>query len=134
MANEVDAVIAALHTLLKDAEARKTQHHWDPMTVNRWIHLLPAQFAERSRHMILLGHNNGWTTRDDLIGHVKATISYLQATRKVSGANQITHDVEIELSNSGDTIDADYTDLTEGGSKKAKSGRRQLRLFKGKQP
>ena len=86
MASDVEAVIAALREVLRDAEHRTWQDWWPTRTVNRWIAMLPGARYGRWRHLKLrkgLGDN---VSRLDLAAHVRATIAYLETNRAAVAA------------------------------------------------
>ena len=76
----VDAVIAALRSVLREAERRTDTFAWDPRVVNRWIGALPGFWPWRWHHPKVRGEY-GSVSREDLIGHVRATLVYLEANR-----------------------------------------------------
>jgi hypothetical protein len=83
MARKVDAVIAALHSVLREAERRTDNLYWKKRTVNRWINQLPSAWTGRWRNLKLSGlsWDHSSATRDDLISHVRATLAFLEANR-----------------------------------------------------
>ena len=81
MREDVDAVIAALRIVLKDAEKRSTVTWWKTRTLNRWINQLPGAWLGRWRQLKLGGDIAGEVLRQDFVGHTKATIAYLEANR-----------------------------------------------------
>lgn len=80
MATEIDAVIAALREILREAEHRTYQFWWSPRVVNRWIALLPGTRFGRWRNL-RIGVGSGDVSRADLVAHLRATIAYLEINR-----------------------------------------------------
>jgi hypothetical protein len=85
MGNRVDAVIAALRTVLAEAEARQLQQDWPVHIVNRWIGQLPGAWLSKWRRLRLRGlsYDRSRAHRADLITHVRATLAYLDSQREV---------------------------------------------------
>jgi hypothetical protein len=79
--SDVDAVIAALRAVLKEAEAN-TRSFWKTKNVNRWIGQLPGAWWGRWRRLHLRGSMIGTVTRSEFIGHVRATLAYLETQRE----------------------------------------------------
>ena len=78
MASDVDAVIAALRSLLQEAETRTSESWWHATDVNRWIDQLPGAWRGRWRRLRLLGQS---VKREDLITHLRTTLAYLETHR-----------------------------------------------------
>jgi hypothetical protein len=78
---KIDAVIAALHAVLREAESRTTTYRWQTKIVNRWINQLPGAWRWRWRHLKLRGGIDREVGRDAFIGHVRATLAYLENNR-----------------------------------------------------
>jgi hypothetical protein len=85
---DVDAVIAALRTVLEEAEARHSEYWWKTHIVNRWIRQLPGAWWGRWRSLRLRGDNYSGmdATRENLITHVRATLAYLESNRDAIAA------------------------------------------------
>ena len=81
--SDVDAVIAALRAVLRDAE--QTSGSLPTKIVNRWIGQLPGAWRGRWRHLKLRGNAFGKAPRNAVIAHVRATIAYLEAQRETLG-------------------------------------------------
>lgn len=81
MASDVDAVIAALRVVLKEAEWRTDLTWFKAETVNRWIKQLPRAKRGRWGDLMMKGDAADEVKRLDLIGHVCATITYLEVNR-----------------------------------------------------
>jgi hypothetical protein len=77
--SDVDAVIAALRAVLNEAEAHKSRAHWKPKIFNRWIGQLPGAWRGRWRRLKLRGIR---VERDAFLGHVRATLAYLETQRE----------------------------------------------------
>ena len=80
MPKRVDAVIAALRIALQEAE-KGSGLYWKAKAANRWIDRLPGAWMGRWRHLRLRGDHSDNTPRTDFIGHVRATLAYLEANR-----------------------------------------------------
>ncbi|MDX2307892.1 MAG: hypothetical protein NW216_06625 [Hyphomicrobium sp.] len=80
MANEIDAVIAALKVELQQAE-KNTCAFWKYERCNRWIRQLPWVLVNRWSNLELHGYSDGDVSRHDFITHVKATLAYLETKR-----------------------------------------------------
>jgi len=78
---EIDAVIAALKAVLTDVEQRPSVAHWQTRMVNRWINQLPGAWLWRWRHLKLRGDIDRQVRRDEFVGHLRATITYLENRR-----------------------------------------------------
>jgi hypothetical protein len=82
MSSNIDAVIAALHVALEDAE-RSQEHWWKVRAANRWINQLPGAWMGRWWHLKLWAEiGEGLISRARFIGHVRATLAYLEANRE----------------------------------------------------
>ena len=81
--SDVDAVIAALRAVLRDAEL--TSGTLPTNIINRWIGQLPGAWRGRWRRLKLRGNAFGNAPRDVVIAHVRATIAYLEAQREALG-------------------------------------------------
>jgi hypothetical protein len=80
MAADVEAVIAALQVALD--EAQKSQDmHWKVSAANRWIDQLPGAWSGRWRDLKLVGISDGEADREEFVGHVRAVLAYLDASR-----------------------------------------------------
>ncbi len=88
--SDVDAVIAALRTVLEDAEARHGEFWWKTHIVNRWIGQLPGAWWGRWRRLRLRSDNYAGNdaTRENLITHVRATLAYLETNRDAIAAQR----------------------------------------------
>jgi hypothetical protein len=78
---KIDAVIAALQAILKEAEGRPTPSRWKTRAVNRWINQLPGAWIWRWRHLKLRGDLDRLVSREEFISHVRATLAYLETNR-----------------------------------------------------
>jgi hypothetical protein len=81
--SSVDAVIAALRAVLREAE--HASGSLQTKIVNRWIGQLPGAWRGRWRHLKLRGDSFGRAPRDALVGHLRATLAYLEAQRETLG-------------------------------------------------
>jgi hypothetical protein len=75
---KIDAVIAALRTVLEEAESRTDESYWNVAVLNRWIARLPGAWLGRWRQLRLRGNSFSSVEREDLISHVRATLAYLE--------------------------------------------------------
>lgn len=82
MTANVDAVIAALYAVLYEAEQREDEYRWKTNTINRWINQLPGAWAWRWRHLKIRGNEDRTVLRTEAIGHLRATIAYLEINRE----------------------------------------------------
>src|SRR5215475_8703058 len=82
MSRNIDAVIAALHVALEDAE-RSQDYWWKVRAANRWINQRPGAWMGRWWHLKLWAEiGEGMISRARFIGHVRATLAYLEANRE----------------------------------------------------
>ncbi|MGE5512892.1 MAG: hypothetical protein ACM31O_16765 [Bacteroidota bacterium] len=83
MAGDIDAVIAALRIALEEAQ-KSGETFWTVKSANRWINQLPGAWAGRWRHLKLAPEysHDGSIGRRAFIGHVRATLAYLEANRE----------------------------------------------------
>jgi hypothetical protein len=81
--SNIDAVIAALRAVLHEAE--HSSGWLSTKTVNRWIGQLPGAWRGRWRRLYLRGDTTGRVTQATLVGHLRATLAYLEARRGVLG-------------------------------------------------
>lgn len=90
MSTDVDAVIAALRTVLQEAEDREGDYWWNTHIVNRWIDQLPGAWWGRWRRLRLRGDSgDSDAKRDNLITHVRATLAYLEANRDAIASRRL---------------------------------------------
>ena len=78
MPSDVDAVIAALRIVLRDAETHTSQLWWKTEVVNRSIGQLPGAWWGRWRRLRLQGDIGNQVVRTALIGHVSAALAFLE--------------------------------------------------------
>jgi hypothetical protein len=83
MSSKIDGVIAALRVALNEAE-RSNVYWWKARAANRWINQLPGAWMGRWWHLRLRTEfgEGGSIARADFIGHVRATLAYLEANRE----------------------------------------------------
>jgi len=86
MSSDVDAVIAALRTILEEAEARHAEFWWKTHIVNRWIDQLPGAWWGRWRSLRLRPDSGNLAQRPNLLTHVRATLAYLETNRDAIAA------------------------------------------------
>jgi len=80
MAAEIEAVIAALRVTL-DAAQKSDEPFWQVAAVNRWVDQLPGAWMGRWRDLKLTGDNAGDADREQLVGHARAVVAFLEARR-----------------------------------------------------
>jgi hypothetical protein len=81
MATDIGAVIAALRVALEEAQ-RSDAAHWSTDAANRWIGLLPGSWKGRWKSLMLRGDvTSHLVHRHQFIGHVRATLAFLEASR-----------------------------------------------------
>lgn len=81
MNTDVDAVIEALKIALQEAQRATDDDYWPVKSANRWINRLPGSWLGRWRDLKLDGDTTGDVTRQAFIGHVRATLAYLEANK-----------------------------------------------------
>ena len=88
--SDIDAVIAALRVALEEAQ-KSPEYWWKVRAVNRWINQLPGAWMGRWRHLKLRSafSEGGVIARQDLIGHVRATLAYLEANREEISSTKV---------------------------------------------
>jgi hypothetical protein len=80
MADRVDAAIAALSVVLKEAE-KSVDRWWKARRANCWIDQLPGSSWGRWRHLRLRGDITGDVGRRLFISDLRAVLAYLEAHR-----------------------------------------------------
>jgi hypothetical protein len=85
MAADIGAVIAALRVALEEAQRTDTIY-WNTDAANRWIRLLPGSWKGQWKSLKLRGDASGRVLRDQFIGHVRATLAFLEASREIPAA------------------------------------------------
>jgi len=80
MAADVEAVIAALRVALDEAQ-KSEEDFWQVSAVNRWIDQLPGIWMGRWRDLKLAGDTVGEVDREQFVGHVRAVVAFLEASR-----------------------------------------------------
>ncbi len=80
MAADVEAVIAALRVALDEAQ-KSDEPNWNVDAANRWVGELPGAWSGRWRNLVLQGDDFGNADRDEFVGHVRATLAFLEASR-----------------------------------------------------
>lgn len=80
MAADVEAVIAALRVALDEAE-NSDATYWKSEAANRWIGQLPGAWSGRWRKLKLDADASGDVYRDAFVGHVRAALAFLEASR-----------------------------------------------------
>ena len=131
MMNNVDAVIAALRIALQEAE-KAGRTDWKAKASNRWINQLPGAWMGRWWHLKLRGDFEGDVDRNQFIGHVRATIAYLEANRD---AIQSVHFWSWPFTGGGrqktpELIDAEFDEITDASDKSPEGSSKPMRLTK----
>ena len=80
MAADVEAVIAALRVALDEAQ-NSDDTYWKVEAANRWVGELPGAWKGRWRKLKLRGDGSGDIFRELFVGHVRATLAFLEANR-----------------------------------------------------
>ena len=80
MAADVEAVIAALRVALDEAQ-NSDDTYWKVEAANRWVGELPGTWKGRWRKLKLRGDGSGDIFRELFVGHVRATLAFLEANR-----------------------------------------------------
>jgi hypothetical protein len=131
MATDIDAVIAALRVALDEAQ-KSGETFWKVKSANRWINQLPGAWAGRWRQLKLSGDFDGEIKRTEFVGHVKATLAYLEANREAIRSMRAW---SWPLRNAGskplaEPIDADFKDVTPADQKPLPRPRKSVRIVK----
>ncbi len=114
MATHVDAVIAALRVALSEAES-SDETWWKVGDANRWIRQLPGTGIGRWRHLKLAGDLNREINRERFIGHVRATIVYLEKNRDAFGSTTTMRwwpSRAAPAPSTSEIVEADFSDVT----------------------
>jgi hypothetical protein len=80
MADRVDAAIAALKVVLKEAE-KSADPWWKARRANCWIDQLPGSWWGRWRHLRLRGDLSGELPRRLFVSDLRAVLTYLEVHR-----------------------------------------------------
>jgi hypothetical protein len=80
MAADIEAVIAALRVALDEAQ-KSDENFWQVSAVNRWIDQLPGSWRGSWRDLKLAGDTAGEVDRERFIGHARAVVAFLEASR-----------------------------------------------------
>ena len=65
----------------RSTKRRSEEDLWKVYSVNRWIELLPGTWMGRWRDLKLKGDDTGEADREQFVGHVRAVIAFLEASR-----------------------------------------------------
>jgi len=115
MSNNVDAVIAALRIAQEEA-ARTPYGSCKVRAANRWINQLPGAWMGRWRHLKLRADDEGEIGCDQFIGHVRATIAYLEANR--DAIQSVRFWSGPFKGRAPELIDAEFTEITDARDKR----------------
>jgi hypothetical protein len=85
MAADVETVIAALRVALDEAQ-NSDEVNWRVLAANRWVGQLPGSWKGRWKSLMLQGDIIGNVNRHQFIGHVRAVLAFLEASRAHSPA------------------------------------------------
>ncbi len=134
MPNNVDAVIAALRIAQEEAEKNADDDdYWDVMTANRWIDQLPGAWMGRWRHLKLYGTSGADVVeRSQFIGHVRATLAYLEANREaIQSVRFWSWPFKGRAGNiAPEPIDAEFNEITDGRDERPERPSKPMRLIK----
>lgn len=133
MSQDIDAVIAALRVALSEAQ-QSAALWWRVEASNRWIRQLPGWWAGRWGNLILQGDILGEVPRQEFIGHVRATISFL----KPSGLTSMRREVggglwfprKMPQPTSSEPVEAEFVEVEPAPSDRSSKSRRSVRLIK----
>lgn len=111
MANQVQAVLAALRAVLKDA----TRSHviwWDADFANRWLDQLPGP-RSRWASLELRGYENGHVTRAEMVCHLRAMVAFLEKYKEDRKHPNSRLPAPSSLPGADAPIDAEYQEVEE---------------------
>ncbi|MEW5964539.1 MAG: hypothetical protein AB1749_13360 [Pseudomonadota bacterium] len=132
MARDIDAVIAALKVALQEAE-RSDDVFWKVKASNRWIDQLPGAWLGRWRHLRLAAeYSDGQSGRDEFIGHVRATLAYLETNREaIRGMRAWSWPLRPgQTGRPADPIEAEFSEVTPPDQKQLPKPRKGVRVVK----
>lgn len=129
MANDVEAVIEALKIALEEACNAKDETWWKVDAANRWINRLPGAWTGRWRDLKLKGDSVGEVDRAVFIGHLRATLAYLEANRETIPRSWPWSIPRAPTKQDVGPIDAEFDDVSPPMAKLPPSGKR-VRLIK----
>lgn len=123
MGNTIDAVIEALKIALEEARKATDDDYWKVENANRWINRLPGAWMGRWKDLKLKGDYAGDVDRQAFVGHVRATLAYLE-TNKDAIRSMRTWSWGTPSKKSArvaEPIDAEFKDVTSRPAKHGKS-------------
>jgi hypothetical protein len=87
---DVDAVIAALRTVLHEVERQTWASTFETHIVNKWIGQLPGAWTGKWRRLRLEPRWGGspFANREAVLTHVRTTLAYLETNRDVIAAQR----------------------------------------------
>lgn len=129
MGRDVEAVIEALKIALEEARNAKDETWWKVDTANRWINRLPGAWTGRWRDLKLRGDSVGEVDRTEFIGHLRATLAYLEANRETIPRSWPWSRPRAPSKQDEGPIDADFDDVPPLKAKLPPSGK-PVRLIK----
>lgn len=137
MQNRVDAVIAALQALLREAEEsrkRSWQNRWEVRRANRWINQLPGAWWGQWRNLKLRARFDGELSTELFISELRALLAYLETNREeIRTASSWPWPFGRRVkTRESEPLDAEFTEVDDTGGKKASSKRQKqnIRLLK----
>jgi hypothetical protein len=131
MASDIDAVIAALRTVLKEAETRSSDYWWKTSVVNRWIARLPGAWTGRWRHLKLTADSGFDANRPNLISHVRATLAYLETNREaIRSMRAWSWGIRASPSVPAEPIEAEFEEVRPTDAKQLPKPSKRIRAVK----
>ncbi|RUP10305.1 hypothetical protein [Hyphomicrobium sp.] len=129
MGRDVEAVIEALKIALEEARNANDETWWKVDAANRWINRLPGAWTGRWRDLKLKGDSGGDVDRNEFIGHLRATLAYLEANREAIARAWSWSKHRRPAKQNEDPIDADFDDVAPSKAKLPRTGK-AVRLIK----
>jgi hypothetical protein len=132
VSHHVDAVIEALKIALEQAE-NSDEVYWDIQAANRWINQLPGAWFGHWRNLKLRNDPSIATvTRTAFIGHVRATLAYLETNREqIESMRPWSWSVpHRSTSKQDEPIDAEFDEVQHESAKKIEPPKKTIRAIK----
>jgi len=137
MTDRVDAVIAALHALLREAQESRDsdwEGSWEVRRANRWINQLPGAWWGQWRNLKLRAQFEGEVSTELFISELRALLAYLETNREeIRAASSWPWPLGRRTkTRKSELLDAEFTEVDDTGGKKASSKRQKqnIRLLK----